>query len=164
MNDDTSVKTLLDVAQRMMAEAKTAFLVTLDETGCPASRVVNPFAPEADFARIVVPTHPASRKTRHIEGDPRVVLSYLDGPNQGYVTLVGRAELSDDLEERKAHWLGWFTVFWPDGPESDGYRLLLVAPERIELRSFKLGVAGDPTHWSPVILARDDAGHWQRRD
>lgn len=46
--------------------------------------------------------------------------------------------------------------------DSDEYQLMIVVPERLEVRSFGLKVAEEPIHWSPVILERGEAGEWQQ--
>ena len=160
MTQDPSVKSLLDVAQQTITAAGCASLITVDEFGNPSSRSVAAFAPDADFSKIVIGTHPDSRKTVHILRDPRVVLSYVDGPNRGYLTVIGNAHIDDNIEEKKTYWVDRFSAFFPDGPESDEYQLMIVIPERLELRSFGLKVAEEPTRWSPVILERGTAGEW----
>ncbi len=160
MTQDPSVKSLLDVAQQTITEAGCASLVTVDESGHPSSRSVAAFAPDADFSKIVIGTHPDSRKTVHVLRDPRVVLSYVDGLNRGYLTVIGNAHIDDNIEEKKTYWVDRFSAFFPDGPESDEYQLMIVIPERLELRSFGLKVAEEPTRWSPVILERGTAGEW----
>lgn len=162
MTQNPTVKSLLDVAHQTVTAAGCASLITLDESGNPSSRAVAAFAPDADFSRIVVSTHPDSRKTKHVRSNPRVVLSYIDVANRGYVTVIGNARFSDKLEDKKAYWTDHFTAFWPDGPESGDYLLMVVVPERLELRSFGLKVAEEPTRWSPVILERGEAGEWQQ--
>ncbi|MEE8273367.1 MAG: pyridoxamine 5'-phosphate oxidase family protein [Alphaproteobacteria bacterium] len=160
MTQDPSVKSLLDVAQQTITAAGCASLITVDESGNPSSRAVAAFAPDADFSRIVIGTHPDSRKTVHVLRDSRVVLGYVDGPNRGYVTVIGNAHIDDNIEEKKTYCVDQFTAFFPDGPESDEYQLMIVVPERLELRSFGLKVAEEPTRWSPVILERGAAGEW----
>ena len=160
MTQDPSVKSLLDVAQQTITEAGCASLVTVDESGHPSSRSVAAFAPDTDFSNIVIGTHPDSRKTVHVLRDPRVVLSYVDGLNRGYLTVIGNAHIDDNIEEKKTYWVDRFSAFFPDGPESDEYQLMIVIPERLELRSFGLKVAEEPTRWSPVILERGTAGEW----
>ena len=162
MTQDPSVKSLLDVAQQTITAAGYASLITVDESGNPSSRAVAAFPPDADFSRIVIGTHPDSRKTLHVRSDPRVVVSYVDNANRGYVTVIGNARIEDDSEERKSYWVDRFSVFFPGGPESDEYQLMFVVPERLELRSFGLKVAEEPTHWSPVILERGEAGEWRQ--
>ena len=93
---------------------------------------------------------------------PQPLLSYLDGQNRGYLTVIGKARIDDKSEEKKTYWVDRFSAFFPDGPDSDEYQLMIVVPERLELRSFGLKVAEEPTRWSPVILERGTAGGWQQ--
>ncbi len=74
MTQDPPVKSLLDVAQETITAAGCASLITVDESGHPSSRSVAAFPPEGDFTRIVIGTHPDSRKNAHVLRDPRVVL------------------------------------------------------------------------------------------
>jgi general stress protein 26 len=162
MTQDPSVKSVLDVAQQTIAAAGCASLITMDESGHPSSRAVAAFPPDANFARVVIGTHPDSRKNVHVLKDPRVLMSYVDNSNRGYVTVIGKAHIDDKSEERKTYWVDRFSAFFPGGPDSDEYQLMIVVPERLEVRSFGLKVAEEPTHWSPVILERGEAGEWQQ--
>ena len=162
MTQSPAIESLLDVAQQTITAAGCASLITLDESGTPSSRAVAAFAPNAEFSRIIIGNHPDSRKTVHVQRDPRVVLSYIDMSNRGYLTVIGKAHFSHDLEERKAYWTDRFSAFFPDGPDSDEYHLMVMVPDRLELRSFGLKVAEEPTRWSPVILDRGEAGEWRQ--
>ena len=162
MTQDPSVKSVLDVAQQTIAAAGCASLITMDESGHPSSRAVAAFPPDANFARVVIGTHPDSRKNVHVLKDPRVLMSYVDNSNRGYVTVIGKAHIDDKSEERKTYWVDRFSAFFPGGPDSDEYQLMIVVPERLEVRSFGLKVAEEPTHWSPVILERGEAGEWRQ--
>jgi general stress protein 26 len=162
MTQDSSIESLLDVAQQTVTAAGSASLITVDETGHPSSRSVAAFPPDGDFARIVIGTHPDSRKNTHVLNDPRVVLSYLDNANRGYLTVIGKAHIEANSDEKMTYWVDRFSAFFPDGPESDYYQLMIVVPECLELRSFGLKVAEEPTRWSPVILERGEAGKWQQ--
>lgn len=162
MTQDPSVKSVLDVAHHTIKAAGCASLITMDESGYPSSRAVAAFPPDADFARVVIGTHPDSRKNVHVLKDPRVLMSYVDNSNRGYVTVIGKAHIDDKSEVRKTYWVDRFSAFFPGGPDSDEYQLMIVVPERLEVRSFGLKVAEEPTHWSPVILERGEAGEWQQ--
>ncbi|MDX1711394.1 MAG: pyridoxamine 5'-phosphate oxidase family protein [Rhodovibrionaceae bacterium] len=164
MTQDSTISPVLDVAHKTIAIAGCASLVTMDETGWPSARAVAAFPPDENFSKMVIATHPDSRKTTHVKADPRVLLSYLELENRGYVTIIGHAHLDDDREARKAYWTDRFSAFWPDGPESDAYQLIVAEPERLEVRSFGLGVAEDPTRWSPVILERRGSGAWAKNN
>lgn len=162
MSQKKSAEFLLDVARQTITAAGCGSLITLDESGYPSSRSVAAFPPDEDFSRIVIGNHPNTRKTVHVKRDPRVAIAYVDGPNRGYLTVIGKAHIDENSEERKNYWMDRFNAFFPDGPESDEYQLMIVVPERLELRSFGLKVAEEPTHWSPAIIERDKAGAWQQ--
>lgn len=162
MTQSSDIKGLLHVAHQMMAAADCASLITIDESSQPSSRAVRPFPPDDEFTKIVISTHPDSRKTVHVRNNSNVVLSYIDAPNRGYVTVIGKATLNDRLEDKRSFWADPFAAFWPDGPDSDEYLLIEVSPERIELRSFVLGLADEPTRWSPITLERKATGTWQQ--
>jgi general stress protein 26 len=91
-------------------------------------------------------------------------MNYIDGPNRGYLSVVGMAQIDDaaGIAEKRSYWIGRFKAFFPAGPDSDEYQLMIVRPERLELRSFGLGVAAEPTRWSPVMLERDASGAWRQ--
>ena len=163
MAGDSDTDSLLDVARQTIEASGCASLVTVDETGGPSARAVAAFPPDDDFSRIVIGTHPNSRKTVHVHNDPRVVLSYVDNANRGYVTVIGTARVDDTPEEKKQYWVDRFSAFFPGGPESDEYQLMIVVPQRLELRSFGLEVASEPTQWHPVILERGEGGGWRQR-
>ena len=161
MNDNSDIKSVLRVAKQIMTAAGCASLITIDESGLPSSRPVRTFPSDDEFTKITIPSDVNSRKTHHVRSNKNVVLSYIDTPTRGYVTVIGKAVLTDDLEEKRAVWAEPFSAFWPDGPESEAYLLIVVAPRRIEARSYTQGVAEVPTLWTPVTLERTDTGGWQ---
>ena len=162
MSEQSDTNMLLSTAKQIMTAAGCASLITVDESGLPSSRPVRTFPSDDEFTKITIPTDQDSRKTRHVRNNTNIVLSYVDGPGRGYVTMIGKAVLNDRLEDRKAAWLEPFTVFWPDGPESESFLLIEFKPERIELRSYTQGVAGEPTGWIPVTMERTDCGSWRQ--
>ena len=167
MTRSDDVGTALDVANKMMAAAVYASFITNDASGQPTSRAVRPFLPDEDFTRIVVATHRDTRKTRDVQRVGTAVLSYIDAPNRGYVTVTGKAVLNEDPGDKRAFWAERaesFSAFWPEGPESEDYLLIEVTPQRIELRSYLLGVAEQPTRWTPVTLERTSSGEWEHTD
>lgn len=162
MEEKLDIKSLIEVAEQTVAAAGCASLITLDEEGLPSSRPVAAFAPDPEFSRIVIGSDTGSRKTIHVRNNPHIVLAYVDMQNRGYLTAIGEAEFSDNIEDRKTYWTDRFNAFFPGGPESDEYTLMIFVPKRLELRSFGLKVAEEPTHWSPVILDRGSNGEWQQ--
>ena len=65
--------TLIAVAREIMDAARFCTFVTLDESGQPHSRTMDPFQPGEDMV-VRMGTTRASRKVREIENDPRVNL------------------------------------------------------------------------------------------
>jgi len=65
----------------------------------PQARIVDPFAPEADFT-IWVATNPLTRKVAEIRQDPRVTLLYFNAAAAEYVTVLGTATLVSDSASR----------------------------------------------------------------
>jgi general stress protein 26 len=157
-----SEQRVLEAARETMRAAHYCFLVTLDSSGHPQARVMEPFEPEAGMV-VWMGTSAKSRKVGQIRDDERATLAYYDAEGVGYVTLIGSVRLVEDLEQRRRRWKPEWEMFYSEGPESDDYVLLEFVPSRIEVMSFSLGVATDPSGFSPAILVRTDSG-WVHRD
>ncbi len=149
---------VLEAARETMSAARYCFLVTLDEAGQPQARLMDPFEPGTDLT-VWLATNPKTRKVDQIRRDPRVTLAYSDAQGHGYVALIGRARLVEDLSERRRRWKPDWTPFYPDGPEGEDYVLIEVTPSRIEVMSMSQNVADDPLGWKPAILRKSN-GRW----
>lgn len=149
-----SPDSIMATAREVMAAAYYAALITVDSTGQPRARVMEPFPPEDDMT-VWFGTNPKSRKVAHIRGDPRVTLYYFDAGGLGYVTITGTARLVNDAAEKAVHWRQSWEAFYHDRDES--YLLIEVRPLRLEVVSVKHGLAGDPVTWTPdgVTLDRE---------
>ncbi len=139
-----------------MAAQTYCALVTIDETGRPQVRTMNPFPPEEDMT-VWFATNTRSRKVREMRRDPRVALYYSDHKNAiGYVQITGRAVLVDDMQEilkrKRAYWDQAFP----------GLKNLVLdqgrarAPRRPQLQGRTPGRPGDLAH------AVDRAGRGRR--
>ena len=143
--DSADIK-LINVAKEIMTTAGTCALITLDENGLPRARVMDPFVPESDLT-VWFGTNSKSRKVNQIKKDPRVTLYYLDSNASGYVMIHGIAQIVDDQLEKEERWKDEWESFYPNKPE--GYLLIKVSPEWMEVISYKYGVIGDPSTWEP---------------
>ena len=150
--NDKSSNELVEAAKEIMTEASTCALITLDEEGRPRVRVMDPFAPESDL-KVWFGTNPNSRKVKQIRNDPRVTLYYLDVDASGYVMIHGIAQLVNDQEEKETRWKEDWEAFYPDRPE--GYLLIKVTPQWMEILSYSRGIFGDSTTWQPPIVTFD---------
>ena len=138
------------VARQVIDAAKFATFVTLDETGRPRSRTVQPQAPDSVFT-VWFATNPRTRKVIDIGHDGRVVLHYFDPALAGYVSLVGRARVVRDRATKDAHWAKTWDGHYPDRDTS--VVLIAVKAERLEVVCAKLGIEGDKGTWLPPSVS-----------
>lgn len=135
-------------AWEIMRSAPTCALISLDAEGRPRVRAMEAFPPEADFT-VWFGTNSLSRKVEQIRKDPRVTLYYLDQNESGYVMIHGQAELITDPAAKKKWWKKDWKAFYPNYPE--GYVLIRVIPEWMEVISNSRGIFGDALTWQPDI-------------
>jgi general stress protein 26 len=140
---------VLSAAREIMAAQQYCALITLDETGLPQIRTMNPFPPD-DGMVVWMATNSRSRKVEQIKKDPRVSLYYSNHATAiGYVAITGKAVLVDDMQEilrRKRAY--WDTAF----PGLKNLTLIKVIPERIDVVNYKQGLAGDPVTGRSVSI------------
>src|SRR5512143_69690 len=135
---------LIAAAREIMGAQTYCALITIDETGRPQVRTMNPFPPEDDMA-VWFATNTRSRKVREMRRDPRVALYYSDHAKAiGYVQITGHAVLVDDRQEilkrKRAYWDQAF-------PGLLNLVLVKVVPERLDVLNYKAGVQADPETW-----------------
>ncbi|HUY38164.1 MAG TPA: pyridoxamine 5'-phosphate oxidase family protein [Candidatus Binataceae bacterium] len=123
-------------AQAVGAKATWAYLATASGDQ-PKVRVVHP---AIEGERVWVATGRHSAKARHLARNQKVELFYQVGTEFIHLTITGAAKFIEDVAEKKRVWnskvfdydLG---QFWPDGPESKEFGLMLITPARAELTS-----------------------------
>ena len=135
---------LLAAAREIMGMQQYCCLITLDSSGHPHARTMNPFPPEDDMT-VWIATNSRSRKAAEIRNDDRVCLYYADHKNpRGYVSINGRAVLVDDMAEKtKRKRAYWDQAF----PGLQNLVLIKVVPERLDVLNYKAGVQADPETW-----------------
>ncbi len=118
----------------IMKKAKDfTFLATCD-SGQPR---VRPMAAMVDDDMSVwVATSGKSRKVQQLKKNPRMSLAFVVPP-QGdkAVTVIGEAEIVEDMEQKKKVWgLAAYdpSQFWPEGPETEDYCVLKINIKQIE--------------------------------
>ena len=140
---------LMVIAREIIDAAGNCALITLDEEGRPRARTMDPFNPEDDFT-IWFGTNRKSRKVVQINNDPRVTLYYFDKTSASYVTIHGKAIVLDDEKIKARHWKKKWAAFYPDYP--NGYSLIKVTPEWLEVISESRGISGDSITWQPPTV------------
>ena len=142
---------IISATRTIIGHARYATLVTVDASGQPQARIVDPFLPEDDLT-IWIATNARSRKVGEIAANGRVTLLYFDANTQSYVTVIGRAGLVRDETEKGARWKEEWATFYKNKNHGDDYLLIRVVPSRLEVVSPALGLLNDPDTWRPVIL------------
>lgn len=152
LKGQTSVNrdTVLFAAHELINGTTYCGLVTVDSSGQPQIRTMNPFPVKDDFV-IWFATSRTSRKVREINDDPRVCVYFADHIfAKGYVNINGSASVIDDREllikMKREYWNG--IPGW-----QDKFVLIKIIPKSIEIINYKHRLNNDPeTFKAPTIL------------
>lgn len=148
--DMLTVDRALEAARTTMDASRYCFLVTLDESGQPQARLMDPFPVEADMT-VWMATRSTTRKVRQLRRDFRATLAYYDSQRESYVTLIGEARLVSDMEERRRRWKPEWQSFYLAGPTAPDYGFIEFTPSRIEAMRLALGAGA----FTPTVLTRE---------
>lgn len=142
--------TMIVAAKEIIKETTYCALVTIDSTGQPQIRTMNPFPMKDGEIEIWFATSRSSRKAREIKNNPHVCVYWADHVYaKGYVNITGTAEVIDDkkllVKMKRDYWEGmpnWKDVFV----------LIKVKPETLEVINYKHSLNNDPvTFRAPTI-------------
>jgi general stress protein 26 len=131
------------------AKATWAYLATADGTQ-PRVKVVHP---AFEGERVWVATGRASAKARHIGKNSNVELFYQISHEMVHLTVTGKATFVENPAEKKRIWDAKvfdydLAQFWPEGPQSKDFGLMLISPTRVELTSLPEMMTGKaPEVW-----------------
>ena len=145
----TQRDSLIAAAIEIMDASRFGALTTLDESGHPRVRTMDPFPPDEDMV-VWFGTNRRTRKVQEIANDPRVTLYYPAPDADGYVAIYGTARLVDDPDEKARRWKPEWERFYPDREST--YLLIAITPERMEIVSYTRGIFGDPETWQPASV------------
>jgi len=142
--------TILLAAHEIMNETTYCGLVTIDSTGQPQVRTMNPFPANNEFITWFA-TSRSSRKVREIKNNPKVCVYFANHISaKGYVNITGTAEVIDDKELLKK----MKRDYWENIPNwQDIFVLIRIVPKTIEVINYKHGLNNDPkTFKAPSII------------
>lgn len=133
--------TILQAAFEIIKSTPFCALVTIDSTGQPQVRTMNPF-PMGDEISIWFATSRTSRKVTEIKRNPKVSVYFADHIQaKGYVNITGTAEILDDKEllvkMKRSYWENipdWQNVFV----------LIRITPKTLDVINYNRGITGDP--------------------
>lgn len=136
--------TLITTAKKMMEITRNCALITLDTTGHPDARTMEPFSPEENMV-IWFGTNKNSRKVKQIKNDPKVTL-YYQAPNAaGYVVVKGYAYEVQDSLKKQTYWKKEWSRFYSE--DKSEYTLIKVIPQKLEVVDYQQGIFGDSKTW-----------------
>ena len=141
--------TIIAAAREIIRETSYCGLITVDSTGQPQVRTMNPFPMNDEFI-IWFATSRTSRKVREIRNNPKVCLYYADHVSaKGYVNITGIAEVLDDKELL----IKMKRDYWKSIPNwQDIFVLIKITPKTLEVINYKHGLNNDPnTFRAPTI-------------
>jgi general stress protein 26 len=131
-------------AREIMNLQKYCALVTIDSSGQPQIRTMNPFPPDDDMS-VWFATNNRCRKVQEIQNHPQVSLYYADHNDpSGYVVLSGKAILVDEISEKLKRKRDYWEKAFPDW----NYLMLIkIIPEKLEVLNYKSGFLNDLVTW-----------------
>ncbi len=142
----------------MIKDVRIAMLSTVMFDGTIHSR---PMATQdAEFAgELLFLTREESSKTSEIDQRPHVNVSYVDSKNHRFVTLAGRASLSQDRKTIHELWNPMYKAWFPQGEDDPAITVIRVdvdhaeyweAPSNAIVRNYQLLRAAVTKGGSPV--------------
>ena len=152
------VDALLKIAREFVAKVPACMAITVDENGHANARVVNP-KPVSDDWTVRFTTDRRSRKSAEIERSGHLTLAYQFDAGGGYVSLIGRAVINDDVAAKSANWSPANYRWYPGGPTDPNVVYIDFIADRIELWSLPHGVVPNPVRglWA-AALVREGTG------
>lgn len=96
--------------------------------------------PDKDEHAIYMLTDEESAKSHQVDKFPVVTLAYADKSHNEFVSITGRAEVSNDREKIR-ELFNPFTKAWWDSPEDPQIRVIKVTPEDAEYWDSPSGAA-----------------------
>ena len=133
--------TILLAAREIINETTYCALVTVDPSGQPQIRTMNPFPPNDQLITWFA-TSRSSRKVNEIRNNPKVCVYYSDHINaKGYVSITGTAEVIDDnellMKMKRDYWDG--IQDW-----QNKFVLIRIVPKTLEVINYKHKLYNDP--------------------
>jgi len=109
---------LLKKAAKLVSEAETATLSSIDENGYPRAVEMANIKTES-LNVIYFATGTDSRKVKHYMTNPKASVSF-----NGGVSLIGEIKIIEDATLKKELWQEWFINHFPKGVEDPNYCIL----------------------------------------
>lgn len=130
LNEIDHIKKVRELAAKLK-DIKIAMLTTITAENKQHSRPMYTFELKDDGI-IWMFISKESRKVKEIEANPYVVLNYSNPQHDLYITINGKAELSNDIAKINELWSDRFKMWFPEGKSDPSLLLLKITPEEAE--------------------------------
>jgi general stress protein 26 len=147
------VDRLLQLARKLVDDLTFCVAATHGEEGDISARIIQPLPLRDDWTVDTI-TSRRCRKVREIERSGRMTILYQHEQDKSYVSLMGRAEIVEDLELKRSVWKPAHYRWNPEGPDDPATIFVRLHTERIELWSAVHGVLPPPEGYSAAVLLR----------
>lgn len=151
------VDSLLQLARKLIGDVTFCVAATDGEDGSISARVIQPMRLKDDWTVNTI-TNRRCRKVREIERTGRMTLLYQHDLDKSYVSLMGRAEIVEDLELKRSIWTPAHYRWNPSGPDDPETVFMRLVTDRMELWSAVHKVMPPPEGYSAAVLLRDGEG------
>ncbi len=142
--------TLLSVARQYIHNVRFCALITIDSSGYPHARTMDPFQPDENMI-VWFGTNRNSRKVKEIRNNPNVTLYYTGNKGEGYVSIIGTAGLVDDPKIKDSLWKDEWAKLYKD--QKQNYLLIKVVPKKLEILNLRHGIAGNKETWETPFVS-----------
>jgi Uncharacterized stress protein (general stress protein 26) len=138
-------KDFIKMGLELIKKADAAYLTTIDENGFPSTRAMLNLKNVVQFPKLVdfmsqydedftlfFTTNTSSVKVSQILNNARVAVYYCDPETWHGVMCQGEIEIVHDKEIKHAIWQNGWTMYYPQGKDSEDYAILKLKPAYIK--------------------------------
>lgn len=133
-----------NIALQIINESSFCSLITIDEDGIPAARMMQTLPVGDDFV-IWLGTKPNTQKVAQIKANSKVSVYYTDANSTAYVNVQGRADIITDRLSKEKYWKQGWEAYYPD-KEKD-FALIKIKPEKLQIVSYTMGIVSTEENW-----------------
>ena len=148
---------ILLIARETINKVSYCFAITTADNGEANARIVQPRTLQDDWT-VDFMTSRRCRKVKEMELSGKLTLAYQHDPDRGYVCLIGRASIVDDIQLKRSTWSPEADRWFPGGPDDPNVVIVRLATDRIELWNSVRDVMPEPKGLSAAVLVREGSG------
>jgi len=133
-----------EIALQIINNAKVCSLISIDNEGYPAARMMQTLPVEEDFI-VWLGTKNITNKVDQIKNNPKVSVYYMESETSGYVNMQGIAEIVTDKENKDKHWKKEWKEYYPN--KKNDFVLIKITPLKIQMVSYENNIISKSEDW-----------------